>query len=468
MKRFGLLMVVLALLSIPLFGAAAQDMPVPQVNLAADQLILGGFVEVDSIYSEGPGFVVIHRSSDGGVAGVSQALTAGWTFNLRIGVDTSVAEAQMSAMLHADDNTVGTYEFGTVEGADGPVSVDGNIVNPIFNAQVLSAGDQILEGSTLTIASVTMPEGGWVVVHSGDAASFGGVLGQTLVPAGTSTDVAVELSGDITPVLWPMLHVDNGEIGAYEFDGGEIDGPVVVGGAVASIPVWTVNHLRVADQIVLHGDNAPMQQGQEMMAPVVMVRSVLSAGPGIVVIHANDNGNAGAILGAAFVEAGVTTNIEIPLDGDITPVVWPMLHDDAGTIGAYDGIEVDPPSVDNTGAVVTFTTNIAPSLTVADQALTDGMLVIRNAVIDAPGWIAIHSDNDGQPGPVIATAQLHVGANWDVMIPVDAAAAGAQVWPMLHYDDNTMGTYEFGTVDGADAPTFVQEQVIVVPLAISG
>jgi hypothetical protein len=115
-----LVLVLAVVLGTLAFSAGAQDMPAPQVNLKADQLVTGGFVTIDSIYSESTGFVVIHRTSDGGVAGVSRPLATGWTNNLRINIDTTVAEAQMSAMLHVDNNTVGTYEFGTVEGADGP------------------------------------------------------------------------------------------------------------------------------------------------------------------------------------------------------------------------------------------------------------------------------------------------------------------------------------------------------------
>ncbi|MBZ0289443.1 MAG: hypothetical protein K8I30_17615, partial [Anaerolineae bacterium] len=192
-----------------------------------------------------------------------------------------------------------------------------------------------------------------------------------------------------------------------------------------------------------------------------------------VVIHANDNGNAGAILGATFVPDGLSTNITVELDttADITPVVWPMLHIDAGTVGTYDGLDVDTVATAN-GEAVTFQSNIAPALVVKDQVLTmDGdaaFVEIENALIDGPGWIAIHADNNGQPGEVIGTALLHSGANWHVKIPVDAAKAGTKVFPMLHYDDNTMGTYEFGSVDGADAPVFVSGDVVFVPLNITG
>jgi len=456
--KLKLFLLVLAALALVAVSVSAQDMPSPQVNVG-DQVVTGGFVTIDSIYSDGPGFVVIHRTSDGAGAGVSAPLAAGWTNNLRIPIDVSQAEAQMSAMLHVDDGEVGTYEFGTVEGADAPVMAGDQIVNTIFNAQVLAAGDQKLDASTVTIDSVTVPVDTWVVMHStsNESFTFGGVLGQTLVPAGTSTDVQVELSGDMTSAVWPMLHVDDGEAGVYEFGTVEgADAPVVINGQVASFPIWTVPNLRVRDQIVVQGDGMEANP-----APAVVVDSVLSDGPGIVVIHADDNGNAGAPLGLAFVPDGVTKSLSIELDAanGLPAVVWPMLHADGGDLNTYVDNEVDPPvSVD--GAVVTFTSNIAPALVLEDGPLTDGKLRIRNAVIDAPGWVAIHADNEGQPGEVIGTALLHPGANWNVMVDVDAAKAGTSVFPMLHYDTGEMGVYEFGTVEGADAPVFVGGNVI--------
>lgn len=454
---------VFAIFTLLAISVSAQDMPAPQVSLK-DQLVLGGFVTVDSIYSEGPGFVVIHRASDGGVAGVSAPLAAGWTNNLRINLDTTKAEAQMSAMLHVDDGVVGTYEFGTVEGADAPVKIGDNLVNPIFNAQVLDVTDQHVADGSITVKAVAVPVDSWVVIHSGETGAPGGVLGETLVKAGSSTDVKVALTGDATSAVWPMLHVDDGVMGTYEF--GTVDGadaPVAMDGAVATFPIWTVNHIRVNDQIAVHGD------GMEPGTPSITVKSALSDGPGIVVIHANDNGNAGAILGAAFVNDGLTENIKIDLDASagLTPVVWPMLHIDAGTIGTYDGLDVDTVAQAD-GQAVTFTTNAAPSITVEDTPVTDmgdmGKVInVKLAVIDAPGWLAIHSDVDGKPGPVIGTALLHPGLNWDLHVPVDAAAAGTHVFPMLHYDTGEIGTYEFGTVEGADSPVFVGENVIFVP-----
>jgi hypothetical protein len=466
MSQVRILVVTLlgVLLSLTL-TVSAQDRPLPQVNVG-DQLIMSGYVTIDSIYSDTQGFVVIHRTSDGAGVGVSQVLNPGWTYNLQIPIDTTKAEARMSGMLHFDDNTLGLYEFGAKEGADAPVILDGQIVNTLFNAQVLDATDQPLDGNAIRIKAAAVPVDSWVVVHSGDAEKFGGVLGQAFLKAGTSTDILVEMSGNLSSILWPMLHIDNGQAGVYEFNGGEIDAPVVLNGQIATFPIWTINHLRVDDQIAINGDNLP--EGAAQAALAINVKSVLSEGPGIVVIHANDNGNAGAILGAAFVDDGLTENINIPLDekAGLTPVVWPMLHIDAGTIGTYDGLEVDGVA-EADGDPVTFTINAAPALTVEDTKLIVSgdktLLTVKRALIDAPGFIAIHTDNNGQPGPVIGTALLHTGVNANVQVAVDPAQAGTKVFPMLHYDTNVAGKYEFGDVEGADAPVFVQEQVIFLP-----
>jgi hypothetical protein len=326
-----------------------------------------------------------------------------------------------------------------------------------------------VENNSVTIRSVTSPVDGWLVIHSGDAQNAGPVLGQTRVTAGLNTDVTVELAVEgRTDILWPMLHEDTGEVGVYEFGTVEgADAPVFVGDAVATLPIWTVPHMRTLDQIVMHGDG--MEMGD--MAPTVTVQSALCEAQCFVVIHQEADGSFGGVSGVSeSLPAGLNRNITITLDPDtVTPRLWPMLHVDDGAVGTYEfgTVEGADAPVQAMGEVVTFPINAAPALVMQDQALMDGRLEITNAIMDAPGWVAIHSDNNGEPGPVLATALLHPGANWHVMIEVDPAAAGSRVFPMLHYDTGEAGVYEFGTVEGADAPTFVGGNVIFAPLGIT-
>jgi hypothetical protein len=153
-----------------------------------------------------------------------------------------------------------------------------------------------------------------------------------------------------------------------------------------------------------------------------------------------------------------------------------MLHVDDNTLGTYEFGQVegaDGPVRDSAGNVLTFPINAAPSLVMNAQdplpGEADGTLRFRvaEALIDLPGWLAIHTNNAGQPGPVIGTALLHTGSNKNLLLEVDAAQAGTQVFPMLHYDTGEVGTYEFGAVEGADTPTFVGGAVVVAPLALS-
>ncbi|MBL8132529.1 MAG: hypothetical protein JNL42_11785 [Anaerolineae bacterium] len=478
-KVMFLLVVVLA--ALPFAAVGAQDVT-PSVTVS-DQVVFGDTVTIAEVVSAGNGFLVIHidnGGSPGPVAGFAPVYM-GVNKDVKVAINTAMATPMMFAMLHVDTGIVGEYEFGRVEGVDGPVVVDGAVVTPPFNAAIIDGHDQFLDGDSVTIDSVTIAQDGFLVIHAGDASSFGAVLGVTPVSAGTTADVTVEVAADgRTSVLWPMLHVDTGAVGTYEFGTVEgADGPVIVNGRVATAPIWTVPHIRASSQAVLHGDNVPaedaMSMADSMMAPTVHIHSVLAEVDGFVVIHTDNGGAPGPVAGLTWAAAGYSEHLEAPLDFEgvtITPVLWPMLHVDTGTVGTYEfgTVEGADGPVTADGSVVTFPINAAPALMVNDQALGEGgTLTIAEAVIDMPGWLVIHMDNAGAPGPVIGKVWLAQGRSANVVVTLDdASAAGAQVFPMLHYDTGEYGVYEFGTVEGADAPVFVGGNVIFVPLAITG
>jgi hypothetical protein len=292
------LIVVAALMAALILPASAQDTtPVIEVS---DQVVLDGTVTIAHIYSEGPGFVVIHADGGGGPGADigHRSINAGDTSGLQVPIDAAAATPTLFAMLHTDTGEVGVYEFGTVEGADGPVVVGDQPVTPPFGVNVLNAQDQFAPNNTITIASVTAPQASWVVVHSEADGAPGPVLGQTLVQPGTTADVVVNLSGAATGTVFPMLHVDDGVVGEYEFGAVEgVDSPITVGGQVAVLPVWTVPHVRVDDQIVMGGDGMAA-----MTEPALVARSALSQGPGWLVVHADGGGGPGPVLGFAVAD----------------------------------------------------------------------------------------------------------------------------------------------------------------------
>ncbi|MFP4322267.1 MAG: hypothetical protein ACLFTK_07430 [Anaerolineales bacterium] len=451
----------------------------PAVEVS-DQVSLDGTVTVDRVVSPGPGFIVIHAEGEGGGPGPvigQRHLHPGVNTNVIVDINAEGATPTLFAMLHTDDNEMGVYEFGEVEGADGPVLVDDAPVTPPFNVQLIRAYPQMVDGS-FTAAHIVTDAPGWLVVHAAsEEGGPGPVIGQAALEAGNNADVAVEISGDVTNTVFPMLHVDTGEAGVYEF--GEVegaDGPIAVDGTVAVTGVSTVPTINADPQIVLHADNFEgMMMDDGMMGPSLMVDSVLSDGPGFVVVHAEgEEGGPGPVAGFAAVDDGLTLDVMVELDPEmLTPVMYPMLHVDTGEVGTYEFGEVEgadgPVTVND--SVVVFPLNVAPSFTADAQPIENGSITIDEVLIDAAGWLVVHASIDGAPGPVIGWAPLNSGYNANVMVEIDdpASVDGAatdQVFPMLHYDTGEAGVYEFGEVEGVDLPVTVNENVVVGPLAI--
>lgn len=439
-----------AVLLLLVLTVAAQDMS-PSVTVS-DQVSLNGAVVIDDIISTSESFIVIHKATDDGgigpVIGYRQVAN-GHSVNVSVPIDTSQATTTLFAMLHTDDNEVGVYEFGQVEGADGPVVVDGAPLSPPFNVEIVRAYDQFLDMDTVHIANVVTAQDGWLVVHADGGGHPGPVLGYSPVSAGSNSDVVVALEGDITGVLFPMLHVDTGVAGTYEF--GQVEGadsPVAINGVVATFPITTdVPAMRVPDQIVTDS---------------VVAESVLSEGPGWLVIHADGGGSPGAVIGYAAVSAGTNTDVVVEVDtAAVTPVVYPMLHVDVGTVGEYEFPGDDGPVRVN-DAVLVFPINAAPSITYSGS-ISGSTVTVDSTTIDAQGWLVIHADGGGSPGAVLGFAPLVPGLNTNVAVELEGDITET-VYPMLHYDLGTVGVYEF---PGDDGPVRVGEAVVTGPMTPS-
>ena len=102
-----------------------------------------------------------------------------------------------------------------------------------------------------------------------------------------------------------------------------------------------------------------------------------------------------------------------------------------------------------------------PTVEVNDQAVQDGKVVVARVVAPEPGWIVIHAEKDGKPGPILGKTQVQAGENMNVAVAIDVAKATPRLFAMLHVDRGTMGTFEFP--GGADVPVKVGDKIVVVP-----
>lgn len=141
--------------------------------------------------------------------------------------------------------------------------------------------------------------------------------------------------------------------------------------------------------------------------------------------------------------------------------------DDSAEEPAVEEPAAEEPAADEPAAEVPITPS---ALTLSDQE-GDGSSVTVDAVdLPAAGFIAVHGDGGGSPGPVIGVSDLlPAGTTTDVTVGLDEPlTATGTVYPMVHIDTDSNGIYEFGSVDGVDGPgTTTDGSVAVGPVEIT-
>jgi len=210
----------------------------------------------------------------------------------------------------------------------------------------VDAADQAIANGSITVANVTAGQDGWIVAHLDEGGKPGKVIGNTAVKKGENKNVAIKLSEDVPAggKLWPMLHIDAGVVGTYEFPGADV--PVIVGGNIVmkqiAVTAAAAAPAAAATDAVTANDQAIVNGG-------ITVASVTASADGWIVAHLDEGGKPGKVIGNTAVKKGDNKNVVIKLS-EAVPAggkLWPMLHVDAGVIGTYEFPGADSPVIVN-------------------------------------------------------------------------------------------------------------------------
>jgi plastocyanin/Cu/Zn superoxide dismutase len=323
----------------------------------------------------------------------------------------------------------------------------------------VSVMDQEISNGTVMVPEVVSDGQGWIVIHADQDNAPGEVIGHAAVSDGDNENVSVEIDiQKATEQLWAMLHTDSGEMGTYEFPGG--DPPVMLNGEIVMEP-FMVTGMPVTPSVTV--------TDQEVDQGTITVPEVVSDGPGWIVIHQEENGSPGMVIGHAAVVNGVNENVSVDIDASMaTQTLFAMLHTDSGQMGTYEFPDGDPPvQVDGQIVVKPFelTGGLPASVIVRDQTLEDSTVTVKQVFSAVKGWIVIHADQDDAPGPVIGHAAVEAGFNQDVTVEVDTGMVTDTLWAMLHEDTGEEDVYEF---PGGDPPVRVNDQIVVQPFEVQG
>jgi predicted lipoprotein with Yx(FWY)xxD motif len=403
----------------------------------ADQNISDGKVTVTSVTSNGPGWVAIHTQDADGNPGPEIGYTAvkpGTNLNVIVYIDASKATPKMFAMLHSDVGIVGKYEF---PGPDEPQQANGQMVSPSF---ITSAS----AGITPTLVANNLYS------TSGSTQS---------APASTPTlDMNIAMG---TPTATPTTDMSMGTPAAT---------PTTDMSMVMSTPAGNITPMvKVSDQ--------PLDGG------MITVDEVASVGPGWIVIYTtNAYGQPDQPIGHTAVMGGDNLNVQVKVDPTMAQgTLYAQLHVDAGVVGTFEYPGTDAPLMlgvqmiastfkittpaQGTGGAATPVV-LQPSISVSDQAVSNGTVTIAQVVSNGNWWLVIHRQNpDGSMGEYIGDTLIKNGVSKDVVVKIDLNRATPVLYAMLHEDHGTIGTLEF---PGPDVPVLVNGQMITPQFKVTG
>ena len=305
----------------------------------------------------------------------------------------------------------------------------------------IAVDDQPLaEDGALTIASVAVPDSAWLVIHAQHDGQVGEVLGFTAVTAGQNNDIIVTLDPlQATPRLVAILHQDAGETDQFEFPGPDDpwleDGEAVSVGFSVDIQV-DLPTITVADQEILDDG-------------LVLVESVYTRDPGWLLIHADEAGAVGALLGHVFLSAGTSENFVVPIQWrEATPTLHAILLEDGDRENRLDYPDGDLPIIVNGQPVmVPFAVTLPLDVYVLDQPVANGKIEVERFVSDGPGWLVVYYDEDGLPARIIGSAPVANGLNEEIEIEVVERAVTDQLHIQVHNDDEPIGEFTFPGFD---------------------
>lgn len=101
-----------------------------------------------------------------------------------------------------------------------PVLAQAEVEDEPPHVQVSEQG--VVDGRVNIVRAIA-PGPAWVVIHADADGRPGPVIGHAALEEGENLDVVVEVDVDaVTPLLHAMIHVDEGEVGVYEFPGADM------------------------------------------------------------------------------------------------------------------------------------------------------------------------------------------------------------------------------------------------------
>ena len=146
--------------------------------------------------------------------------------------------------------------------------------------------------------------------------------------------------------------------------------------------------------------------------------------------------------------AAPTKQVTVPTA--VAPVIKPIT---APTKIIQASPTVKPTTAPTKAAAVATTQTPGPALindiSVDNQAVKSGAILVNMVDAMKPGWVAIFTDKNNQPDVLLGYTAVPAGSSADIKVTIDSAKATDKMIAMLLLDAGKIGTFEY---PGADEP----------------
>jgi hypothetical protein len=303
---------------------------------------------------------------------------------------------------------------------------------PILPA--LTVNDQTLsEEGQLLIQQVVVPEESWLAVFNGETAVPTTLLGYTAVPAGLTPNITLTIDPYLAgESLRFILYPQTDETFQPETAEPWLVAEEPVSATVAVTLDFPLPEIVVSDQdLTANGE--------------IIIDRVFLPEAGWVIVHAVREGVSDKVLGFAYVEAGESEEIPIPIRWrEATPILHAVLYEDRGEPRQLELQEQDLPLlVGGQPLLADFRVVYPPDILVYDQPVVDGQIVVDRVISNGPGYLVAYFDEEGSMGLIIGSAPLADGLNERVAVPVVGSAVTEIIYLMLHEDTNPGDAFDF-------------------------
>ncbi len=195
---------------------------------------------------------------------------------------------------------------------------------------------------------------------------------------------------------------------------------------------------------------------------VLVADEVTLPGPGWLVIYRTVDGEIEDVIGRQPLAAGIHEQVQVTVDPQAaTDDLIAGVHVDAGSIGVFEFPGEDEPYPGEPEA--TFTVELLlpiPQVEVADQPVAeDGVVTLAALEILQPTWVAIHTDIDGEIGPVIGSRLFEPGTYENATLTIDWRQATPRLHVVMHEEEGEVGVFEY---PDEDMPILMRGKPVVI------